>query len=105
MKHNIIPEERRMKNHGGGTLGCHPNDSKVIKEIYKRRKSSLGVSKMDLYDVDVWKNEDTHEKDERGYEKLVGISLLDWQPVLKSVGVRGVWTPTINFILRSNKNE
>ena len=77
MKHNIIPKESRMKNRGGGTLDCHPNDSKVIKEIYKRRKSSLGVSKMDLYDVDVWKNEDTYEKDESGYKKLVGISLLD----------------------------
>ena len=75
-KHNIISEDSRMSNRTGGTLNCHPNDTKIIKEIYKRR-SKLGVSKLDLYDVDIWRNEDTHDEDERGYEKLVGISLLN----------------------------
>ena len=65
-----------MTNNSGGTLNCHPNDPKVIKEIYKRR-SSLGVSKLDLYDVDVWRNEDTYDENERGFENLVGISLLN----------------------------
>ena len=75
-KHNIISEDSRMSNRNGGTLNCHPNDPKVIKEIYKRR-SSLGVSKLDLYDVDVWRNEDTYDENERGFENLVGISLLN----------------------------
>jgi len=79
-KHNIIPDDGLTQNRGRYSYSrneCHPNDTQIIKEIYKRRKS-VGIRHLDLYDVDVWRNDDTYELDEQGFKnKLVGISLLD----------------------------
>ena len=77
-KHNIIPQEGFQNSTGWRWRGvCHPNDTQIIKEIYKRRKT-VSIKHIDLYDVDVWRNEDTYELDKQGYKnKVVGISLLD----------------------------
>lgn len=76
-KHNIIPEGFKNRTRWNYRGDCHPNDTQIIKEIYKRRKT-VSIKHIDLYDVDVWRNEDTYELDKQGYKnKVVGISLLD----------------------------
>jgi len=77
-KHNIIPQEGFQNHTRWNYRGdCHPNDTQIIKEIYKRRKT-VSIKHIDLYDVDVWRNEDTYELDKQGFKnKVVGISLLD----------------------------
>ena len=76
-KHNIIPEGFKNRTRWNYRGDCHPNDTQIIKEIYKRRKT-VSIKHIDLYDVDVWRNEDTYELDKQGFKnKVVGISLLD----------------------------